>query len=305
MLAEALLYLVTACDKHSRRIGYLHEAIALQARARRCRTAWAPHMNACRTTISNAAEQCRQHRHVVVLGSGPLTDVPIALLIKRFEHVHLVDIAQPRAVARRYRAVPHVSTHTIDLTRTVAILAAMGPRDELPMPTHQLPALARHSEVDLIVSVNLLSQLAVLPIRHACDRLAIDDAAALAWARAFVRAHLHALVSQDAPVCLISDVRARYVDHTGSVTVSDDLLYGQTLPAPDSTWTWPVAPSGELPGGRRAEHEVQAWVHLPKREVEERLRAPSAEAQTFSTLTNADQALDRTSHARRHGNDAL
>jgi hypothetical protein len=44
MLAEWWSYLTTPCSPEARRMGYLRESIAIRARHRRCRHAWAPHL---------------------------------------------------------------------------------------------------------------------------------------------------------------------------------------------------------------------------------------------------------------------
>lgn len=287
MLGEALTYLLTRCDRAPRRVGYLHETVALQARAKRCRRAWSHHVASCRAAIALATASCARRRRVVVLGSGPLTDVPVDTLEREFKNVDLVDIVQPRTVVRRFGHRAAVTLHQIDLTGTVTALTGCRRGDPLPPPHSDLPAIARASDVDLVVALNLSSQLAVLPVRYASTHLGVDDAMALDWARAIVRGHLRALASSIAPVCLITDVQANYRDHNGTTRLRDDLLYGQALPAPTFEWTWTVAPTSELRHGETVEHLVHAWPQLPKAELARLLEGEFAETEVASTVDEA------------------
>ena len=76
MLAEWFRHLSTPCDPKLKRMGYLKELISIDARHKRCRGAWAPHLTIAKYIILETAEGIPRRR-VTVLGSGLLLDIPL------------------------------------------------------------------------------------------------------------------------------------------------------------------------------------------------------------------------------------
>jgi hypothetical protein len=113
--------------------------------------------------------------------------------------------------------------------------------------------------VDLVVSANLLSQLAwpvadwleENPARAAVlpDNL---PACCIAW-------HLADLARFKRHVCLISDVEMVERDRAGAIHDRLDLMYGVKLPKEDESWLWPVAPFGETERDLEYVHRVCVW----------------------------------------------
>lgn len=252
MLAEWIRYVTTPCPRHLRAMGYLHQAIAAQARHRRCRRAWAGHLEASRAAILAAAGRCRRRRRVTVLGSGALLDVPVEDLSALFAEVRLVDILHPPAARRRTRALANVTRVAADITGVARAVHeyAGGP---LPAPAGGLA----EGDADLVVSVNVLSQLALLP-RDYLECRGVPAAESAAFAGAVVRHHVDALAGLDGAVCLVTDVERR-VEGGEKGGESTDLLFGVTLPAPERQWTWDIAPRPEVHPDRDIRHRV-SWI---------------------------------------------
>lgn len=80
MLLAWALSLLNPAPLRLRRLGYVRQSGLLHARSRRCRAAWAPHLENARGIVAAAAEATRGRRHAVVLGSGLLDDIPLAIL---------------------------------------------------------------------------------------------------------------------------------------------------------------------------------------------------------------------------------
>lgn len=243
MLIASLLSLTTPAPLRLRRLGYVRESSLLQARSRRCRRAWAPHLARARRTVAEAALACPDRRLAVVLGSGLLDDVPLDILARTFDRVRLVDAVHPwpaRLAMRRHRHVERV---------TAEISAGLCE-----------PAFGQAVEgASLIVSANVLSQLAILPV-DAFGRAGREAPPALSVT--IVEAHLaalSALARRGARVCLITDTVQREEDREGRILSTGDLLAGVTLPPPDSAWDWELAPFGEAGRDRRTVHRVQAY----------------------------------------------
>ncbi len=234
MLWEFWHSLTTPAPAWARRAGLLHQSIALEARYRRCRSAWDAHYARCRAVIEQAAQRVTPGGTVVVLGSGLLLDVPLDRLHERFEHILLVDAVHPLSARRRLRAYPRARMVSHDLSGCL---------------THALPPFAFPEDARLVVSLNLLSQLS-LPFAE-------DEARArqaIAW-------HLRLLDTAPA-CCLISDTlwRIEYLPDGGEDRL--DPWHGLPVPAWPrlDAWTWEVAPPGEIGRNLQQRHEVCAWL---------------------------------------------
>jgi len=79
MIIEALAFATQRAAPGARATGVAAEQAAIVARYIRCRRAWLPHLARCRTFVQSAVARTRQRRRAVVLGSGPLLDIPLAM----------------------------------------------------------------------------------------------------------------------------------------------------------------------------------------------------------------------------------
>ncbi len=245
MLAELLEYAITPCPRFVRRMGYLHEAIAIRARAGRCRAAWESHLRRTRAVIRRAAGRCSRRRKAVVLGSGLLLDVPLADLARAFREVVLVDLVHPLGSAWKRRRYSNVRAVRADITGVAEAvwLAARDPGAELPRAEPSL--FCNDEEVDLVVSANLLSQLPYLPVAY-LERAGVHPPEAVdALARDIVTAHLRCLRQAAGVAALVTDVEELKVDVKGSPVSRVDTLHGVAPPPADEEWDWQLAPLGE------------------------------------------------------------
>lgn len=198
---------------------HIPDAVGLWARGRRQASAWRPHLVRTRAAILAGMPQTRGR--VLVLGSGPLLDVPLSALCQAFGEVVLVD--RIHLYSARLRGGPNVRFLSRDLSRGLAGLP---------------PA-------DWAISVNLLSQMALAAPDGEEPRL--------------IETHLSDLASIAGRASLITDTSFSVLDRPGRVLERVDLLYGRTMPAPAERWDWEVAPFGEAGADRRTVHSVAAW----------------------------------------------
>lgn len=260
MLFEVLRYLCTPCPRQVRALGHLSGLISLDARHRRCRRAWAPHLERCRALMLDAARDCSPRRTALVVGSGLLLDVPLEELSGLFEQVILCDVLHLPAIRRRARRLPNVDLAARDLTdlgeRVWADLRAdRAPDLAVPAPTHFLD----RRDLDLVVSDNLLSQLPLPFLERVGRRFPGFDAGELEdFARRIVEAHLAWLGGFRARVCLIADVERRKL-RGGTVLECEDPLFGAALPEPERAWDWDIAPRPELWPDADARHRVWGY----------------------------------------------
>jgi hypothetical protein len=210
---------------------YLIGAIGLWARGQRQFRAWTPHLNKTLAVLDTTIDDIASRRTVAVLGSGPLFDVPLESLARTFAHVLLVDLAHLSTIDHRIERYPNVERVWRDL----------APDGE----PHPLAFLRAVPELDWVISVNVLSQIA---------RAAPDGEE-----RATIDAHLDDLSSLGVPVTLITDVDYRVFDRAGTLLEEMDLMHGRELPFPETRWLWEVAPFGEEAADTRRIHTVHAY----------------------------------------------
>jgi hypothetical protein len=246
MLAELIEYAITPCPRYARRMGYLFESIAIRARAARCSAAWAPHQERTRAIVRKALQRCQQRRKAIVLGSGPLLDVPLAELSAAFGEVVLVDVVHPLGAGWRRRRFANVQLMTADVTGVAeeVFRVARDPRATLPRARPTL--LCDDQDVDLVASVNLLSQLPYLPVEYLQRKGEHAADAIHTFAHDVVAAHLDFLRRVPGVAALIADVEELTVDAKGKVVRRDDTLYGVPPPRGDEEWVWELAPRPEI-----------------------------------------------------------
>lgn len=242
MLREALDWLVTPSLPFARQTGHLSEFVAIAARRRRHHAAWAPHEARSRAAVLRAATAADPDGTAVILGAGHLHDVPLAELAARFRAVQLVDLAFARSTRRTARRLGNVACLRHDVTESLpALTAAARPQ-----------FLAGDRDLRFVVSLNLLSQLAVVATRRLDD----DDADRIS--RALVEAHLDWLHQLPCPAALVSDRAVEILGPDGGLLATLDPMKGAAAPAPDETWNWDIAPPGEIDRSHAIRHVVGA-----------------------------------------------
>lgn len=210
---------------------HVPDALRYWRQGERRREAWAPHMSNARGLIDTGIDDLATRRTVVVLGSGPLFDIPLESLARNFERVLLVDRVHPASIGPRLGRYANIEICHRDL-------AAPAPDDPLAF----LDAIA---DLDWVISANLTGALAQ----------AADDG----MARRVVDGHLDRLAGLPCPATLIADLDYRVVNRHGVVRESGDLLHGREVPRTGLRWKWEVAPFGAEHRHLRRVHSVAAW----------------------------------------------
>jgi hypothetical protein len=238
MLGEILEYVFTPASRLARTQGFLRGAIQIRSRYGRCRNAWAPHLARTRRIILEAARLCPNRGRVLILGGGLIHDVPVAELCASFGEVLLADLAHPissRFQTRRYRNLRRLE---VDVSGVMAGLARPG------FPEIQRPDLrCGEPDVDLVVSVNLLSQLCWAPTRILDPHPERDRVRT--FLAGVVRAHLDALNDLPCAAALVTDHAWRRREVRTGKTDRWEVLQGIALPVGGDRWDWEIAPAPE------------------------------------------------------------
>lgn len=254
MIGALLLGLLTPAPLAHRRLGLDRRSAALWSRSRRCRAAWAPHLAQARAACLAALDGLPRRRKALVLGSGLLDDVPLAELAEAFEEVVLADAVHPWPARLAVRRFADVSLVTADLSGAGDLV--LGRSDRLSDP---LAPWRCDERLDFVLSANLLSQLPYAPV-EAAERRNFPGSEDLG--QRIVKAHLSALASLPARVCLVTDLEQVAFDRQGREVERLDLLHGVALPDPDQAWEWELAPLGEVGRDRRLVHRVGVCLNL-------------------------------------------
>ncbi len=248
MLAEWFRHLTTPCPAPFKRMGYLKELIAMDARHKRCRDAWATHLRHCHDLIGKSTEGIG-HSKVTVLGSGLLLDIPIEELAATFEEVALVDIVHLPQVKQRLRAFANVDTLSTDVAGIAeAIWEHIKQGRTGPLPASTADA-APYLDSDLVISANLLTQLPLLPMGLVLEKAkAYSDDEVKAFARNIIDNHLALLSALPGRVCLLTETeRIIFGGPNGDEVIEEiDPLFGARIPLSGRKWTWDIAPRPEI-----------------------------------------------------------
>ncbi|WP_417307666.1 hypothetical protein [Devosia sp.] len=170
-------------------------------------------------------------RTVVVLGSGPLFELPLESLARTFDGVMLVDRIHLAAARRRAATYSNVICEWRDLSPSGSA-RPLGFLDQIPT-------------LDWVISANLVTELA--------------RGQPAEMRQQTVAAHVEALGRLPCPATLITDLDYRVFNRHGVVLDSADLLYGYPVPRSGLRWKWEAAPFGEEHPHTRRVHTVAAW----------------------------------------------
>lgn len=244
MILEILEWAITPATWTSRRSGLLAEQIAIRHRRSRCAAAWQPHLDSCKAFVASHTERSDSSaRHCVILGSGHLNDIDLAIIQKNFSLITLVDAVHPIEIQlRSLFSFGRLRLVTTDLS---GMLEEPEPTSPLKLGPH-LVALV--SSADWVISSCLLSQL---PLHAPCFK---NDSRHIESIHAVYAAHLD-LLRQSRNAILITDT-ARRLDPD---PIWHSLLHDFPLPAPSATWTWLLAPPGEKDSDTGESRRVEAF----------------------------------------------
>jgi len=183
-----------------------------------------------------------------------------------FDHVVLVDIAHLWSVHRQARRFPNVHPRSIDVTGVVEHCHQLA-RERTPprLPQRKVDCLAGE-QFDLVVSLNILSQLPVVPNEYMSRRIrSLTDARRREFSRALVRNHLDWLCACPGIACLVADLERLHFDDCGIVS-RESSLWGIELPGGGREWLWDLAPRPEMYFHLDVRHRVVGYPVFPKQD---------------------------------------
>ena len=131
------------------------------------------------------------------------------------------------------------------------------------MPQRPVDCLAGE-RFDLVASINVRSQLAVVPNEYLSRRIrSPTDAQTREFSRALVTNHLDWLCSFPGTACLVTDLERLHDDDCGPVS-REGSIWGVTLPGGGRDWLWDLAPRPEMFFHLDVRHRVVGYSSFPE-----------------------------------------
>lgn len=244
MIIEYLKYLTNPASTAAKALGQLQEIIAMEARYKRSKKQWEPHLKNSRAIIQAAASKIDQNSEIVILGSGLLLDVPIDYLSKQCSKLYLVDVVHLKKVKRLIRKYDNIILVEHDVTGLADEMLNSTVDNPLLKPKPSLPCLTENTR--LVVSANMLSQIHLAPIYYADKKFNWSEKKLETLAREIMLSHVNFLENLPCQTCLIADNKRLYKNQHQVIISAENILFDIELPKPDKTWYWEIAPQGEL-----------------------------------------------------------
>ena len=243
MIREIFTYLSERPSHPSARtFGHLFESISLLSREKRCQKSWLPHRTQCKEFISDHLNESLHFESILVLGSGPLHEIPIDLLSKTFKRVVLVDIVHLKSTKKSVEHLKNIEFVEHEISEIENLL-----KNEKKL-IEKIPKTFTAENWGLILSVNIMSQLPLHLNSYIKKRLKnhftendVDH-----YLKQVTLNHLRYLESFNAPVLLITDTETDYYDKKELVLETDKNYTHLKLPQALNEWTWNVAPIPEF-----------------------------------------------------------
>lgn len=255
MILEWLQSLTTPAPRHIRSLGFVHEAIAIEARYKRCHEAWASHLLNSKSRIQAAVDELETRDRVLVIGSGGLHDLPLNALSQCFTSVTLWDVIHLAKARRTAAAVPNITCETVDVTGLCKDFNDWLWRRRKTPPAPRLPTDLPTGAPNLVISLNLLSQLPLQMVARAKAKGRTDLPGD--FADGIIQTHVDWLRTLPCPVLLLTDLERHY--KKDGVLEIEDAIPEMDLGTPPTAWMWEIAPSGETTRFDTIHHKVGAF----------------------------------------------
>lgn len=241
MIREAFTYLLERPKlQEAIKFGHLFESVSILSREKRCKNAWASHRENCKSFIAGSIQSAHHLESVLVLGSGPLHEIPIELLAKTFKRVVLVDIVHLSSTKKKcapYNNIEFVEHELTEIERDIFLSGKL---------INKIPKNFIDSSWGLVLSVNVMSQLPLHLEKFIRKKFNFNDSEIEIFLQNITKNHFLFLESFQAPAVLITDTETHYLDDKSAI-LQVDLNYEHIkLPKPVKEWMWDVAPIPEF-----------------------------------------------------------
>lgn len=202
---------------------------------------WDSHLDRCRRFILNAVDHFKPEK-ITVLGSGWLLDLPVAEMSEKAVQVTLVDIVQPPEVFRQFAGFSNVRIVEADVTGGLIEEVWNFSRRGFPfsrprsLDSLRIPEYHPDNSCDMVISLNILTQLEVLPAGLLMKKTRVPAAEITEFRAAVQRKHLEFLQKQTS--VLITDTAEYFTGASGNTDVTRTALNEMPEGKYREEWTW-------------------------------------------------------------------
>jgi len=279
MIAEFLSYLFHAlcCPKYLREMGILQELIGVEARSGRLKHAWQEHLDFTKSVILDQASNSPRNK-VMIIGAGLINDIPLKELSERFKQVVLVDLIFMQSTINQIKYFDNVSFLEIDISgnlkalyQTIQEYKISGSLQELNARINSLinfvpDFFMTDNELDLVISLNLLSQLPLCAEQWLIKQKIDFDFSC--FYKSLIKNHLEYLKRLEAnnkKIILISDTQKQILNSDNQFLAVESSIKDLNIPDYLSnaksvkSWNWLLAPLGELDPKYQMQLNVEAF----------------------------------------------
>ena len=243
MIRELITYLFERPTlTEAKSFGHLTESIALNAREKRCHLAWKSHRAHCKNFIIEHLSIARHFESVLVLGTGPLHEIPIEELARTFKKVVLVDIVHLKSTKKSIAHLKNVEFLEHEISEIECVL-----KEEKKI-IEKIPTSFLCTDWGLVLSVNLMSQLPLHLDSYIKKKLKnkfpMEEVSL--FLKKVTANHLFYLKKFICPTILITDIETNYLDRAGNLLQKDISFAHLNLPETSAQWEWNIAPIPEF-----------------------------------------------------------
>lgn len=243
MIQELFTYLQnTPKLKEAKTFGHLTESISLLSREKRCKKNWQSHRLQCQQFILESIKKAKNYESVLILGSGPLHEIPIDQLAREFKQVVLVDIVHLRSTKKKVSHLGNIEFIEHDVSEVEHHLRTKGELLDI------IPSSFINNDWGLVLSVNIMSQLPIhienfiqKKLQNKFNQEDIEN-----YLKKITENHFKYLSSFTSPVILITDITTLYYNSKHETIQTDHNYAHLCLPPASDEWTWHIAPIPEF-----------------------------------------------------------
>lgn len=202
---------------------------------------WDSHLERCRRFILSVIKEKRPEK-VTVLGSGWLLELPLAEIIDDGIMVNLIDIVHPPEVKNQTAKYKSVMLIDDDLSGGLAaevwrhIKAGPILFRKRGFPDIDIPEYSFDEDPGLVISLNLITQLEILPLKALEKRFMYEEKEAINFRKRVQEQHLNFLKKHN--FILISDISEKAFIKNEEEQVKETLLVQLPEGKISDEWKW-------------------------------------------------------------------
>ncbi len=262
MIPEFFLSLRAKTSRDARKAGLVNEQVAIHFREKRCRNFWFSHRQKCQNLILEQIKNLPQKKRVLILGSGLFHEIPLKKLSDEFHEVVACDVVHLPLARALAKSLPNVKLVSQDLSHWLHKLSNK-PISKAGWLNTDVPTFFQEEEWDFVISANLLSQLPLapkkvlkkLPKKHEVTESEIEE-----FSGRIMDQHIEYLRNFKCPTLLLSDFETEVIDPKNQLLDTYPLPIKAHLPVAIKTWTWHIAPLGEVSNEYSLQMKVSGFI---------------------------------------------